>query len=49
MPNKIAKSVVEAYLSGLLSRAGASMACLSDNGSELKKQPNEYSSKAARH
>ena len=34
--NKAAKSVVEAYLSGILSRTGASMVCLSDNGSELK-------------
>ena len=37
MPDKTAESVVEAYLSGILSRAGASMVCLSDNGSELKK------------
>ena len=36
MPDKTAKSIVEAYLSGILSRAGASMVCLSDNGSELK-------------
>ena len=36
MPDKTAESVVEAYLSGILSRAGASMVCLSDNGSELK-------------
>ena len=36
MPNKTAESVVEAYLSGILSRTGASMVCLSDNGSELK-------------
>ena len=36
MLDKTAKSVVEAYLSGILSRAGASMVCLSDNGSELK-------------
>ena len=28
--------MVEAYLSGILSRTGASMVCLSDNGSELK-------------
>ena len=34
--NKTAKSVVEAYLSGILSRARVSMVCLSDNGSELK-------------
>ena len=37
MPEKIAESIVEIYLSGILSRAGASMVCLSDNGSELKK------------
>ena len=36
MPDKTAKSMVEAYLSGILSRAGASMVCLSDNGSEFK-------------
>ena len=36
MPDKTAESVVEAYLLGILSRAGASMVCLSDNGSELK-------------
>ena len=36
MPDKTAESVVEAYLSGILSRARASMVCLSDNGSELK-------------
>ena len=36
IPNKTTKSVVEAYLSGILSRAGASMVCLSGNGSELK-------------
>ena len=36
IPNKAAGSVVEAYLSGILSRTGASMVCLSDNGSELK-------------
>ena len=36
MPNKTAKSVVEVYLSGILSRAGASMVCLLDNGLELK-------------
>ena len=34
--NKATESVVEAYLSGILSRTGASMVCLSDNGSELK-------------
>ena len=36
MPNWAAESVVEAYLLGILSRTGASMVCLSDNGSELK-------------
>ena len=36
MPDKTSNSVVEAYLSGILSRARASMVCLSDNGSELK-------------
>ena len=36
MPNKAAESVVEAYHSGILSRTGASMGCLSDNDSELK-------------
>ena len=36
MPDKTADSVVEAYLSGRLSRAKASMVCLLDNGSELK-------------
>ena len=36
MPNKTAESVVAAYLSGILSRTGASIICLSDNGSELK-------------
>ena len=36
MPDKTAESMVEAYLSGILSRAGASIVCLSDNGSELK-------------
>ena len=36
MPNKTTESVVEAYLSGILSRTGASMVCLSDNGSELR-------------
>ena len=36
MLDKTAESVVEAYLSGILSRTGASMFCLSDNGSELK-------------
>ena len=37
MPDKTVDSVVEAYLSGILSRASASMVCLSNNGSELKK------------
>ena len=36
IPNKAAELVIEAYLSGILSRTGASMVCLSDNGSELK-------------
>ena len=36
MPNKTAESVVEAYFSGILSRTGVTMVCLSDNGSELK-------------
>ena len=36
MPDKTADSVVEVYLSGILSRARASIACLLDNGSELK-------------
>ena len=49
MPDKTAESVVEVYLSGILSRAGASMVCFSDNGSELKKQPNEYGFKAVRY
>ena len=37
IPNKAVESVVEANLSGILSRTGASMVCLSDNVSELKK------------
>ena len=36
IPNKTTESVVEPYLSGILSRTGASMVCLSENGSELK-------------
>ena len=36
IPNKAAEPVLEAYLSGILSRTGASMVCLSDNGSKLK-------------
>ena len=36
MLDKTAESVVEAYLSGILCRARASMVCLSYNGSELK-------------
>ena len=36
MLDKTAESMVEAYLSGILSRTGASIVCLSDNGSELK-------------
>ena len=36
IPNKATEYIVEAYLSGILSRASASMVCLLDNGSELK-------------
>ena len=36
IPNKAAELVVEAYLSGILSRKGVSMVCLSDTRSELK-------------
>ena len=36
MPDKTADSMVEAYLSDILSRTGASLVCLTDNGSELK-------------
>ena len=36
MLNKTAESVVEAYLSGILSGTDASMVCLLDNGSELR-------------
>ena len=36
MPDKTAESIVEVYLSGILSRAGGSIVCLSDNGSEFK-------------
>ena len=36
MPDKTADSVVEVYLSGILSKARTSMVCLLDNGSELK-------------
>ena len=36
MPDKTAESIVEAYLSGILSRAGAFVVRLSDNGSKLK-------------
>ena len=36
IPDKTTETMVEAYLSGILSRTGASMVCLSDNGSELK-------------
>ena len=49
MLDKTAELVVEAYLSGTLSRARASMVCLSDNGLELKKQPNEHRFKAFRY
>ena len=34
--DKTAESMVEAYLSGILSRTGASMVCLADNRSKLK-------------
>ena len=34
--DKTAETMVEAYLSGILSRMDASMVCLSDNGPELK-------------
>ena len=36
MLDKTADSVIEEYLSGILSSTSASMVCLSDNGSELK-------------
>ena len=36
MLDKTAESVVEAYLSGILPRARASMVCFSNNGLELK-------------
>ena len=36
MLGKTADSVIEAYLSGILSRASTSMVCLSDNGTDLK-------------
>ena len=36
MPGRTVESIVEAYLLGILSRTGASMVCLSDNGSILK-------------
>ena len=49
IPNKAAKSVIEAYLSGILSKTGASMVCLSDKGSELKKQSNEHHSSSIRY
>ena len=49
VPDKTAKSVVEAYLLGILSRARASLVCLSGNGLELKKQPNEYSFEEVRY
>ena len=47
MPDKTAESIVEAYLSGILSRAGASMVCLSNNGSELKNS--QMNTVTARH
>ena len=37
IPNKAAELVIEAYLSGILSKTGVFIVCLSDNGSELKK------------
>ena len=49
LPNKAAESVVEAYLSGILSRTGVSMVCLSHNGSELKEQSDEHCSNAIRY
>ena len=39
MINETTETVVEAYLSGILSRTGASIVCLSDNRSELKNDP----------
>ena len=36
MPDKTVDPVVEVYLSGILSRASASMVCLLNKGSELK-------------
>ena len=36
MLDKSTESMVEDYLSGILSRTGTFMVCLSDNGSELK-------------
>ena len=49
IPNKTAESVVDAYLSWILSRTCVSMICLSDNGSELKKQSNEHHSCSIRY
>ena len=46
MLDKTAESVVEVYLSGILSRARASMVCLLDNGSELK---NSQMNKVLKH
>ena len=37
MPDKTTESMVEAYLSGILSRTVASIVCISDNRSQLKK------------
>ena len=49
MPDKTVESVVDVYLPGILSIARSSIVYLSDNGSELKKQQNEYSFKAFRY
>ena len=42
IPNKAVELLVEAYLSGILSRTGVSLVCLSDNRSELKKKSDEH-------
>ena len=49
IPNKAAESVVEAYLSGILSRTDASIVCHSDNGSELKEKSDEHCSNTIRY
>ena len=51
LPDRTAESIVEVYLSGILSKARAYMVCLLNNGSELKdrRQPNEHSFKAVRY